>query len=138
LQILHALLVPLCVLAVAAVLLGLELRSWLAARRANLAGEEYGYRRRRFRRRMQADGMLAVVAILMGVGSLLDPARYPSTYVGIWVGVFVLVLWLILLALADAAVSLHRGQQAKQELLAERARLEAEIAAKPRGPNTRA
>jgi hypothetical protein len=133
---LQALLVPLCVLAVAAVLLGLELRSWHAARRSEFTSEERDYRRRRFRRRVQADGMLAVVAILMGVGSLLDPARHPSTYVGIWVGVFVLVLWLILLALADAAVSLHRGQQAKQELLAEKARLEADLAPKPRGPSS--
>ena len=91
---------------------------------------------RRFRRRVQADVMLVLIAVLMGAGSLVEPAAHPSTYVGIWVGVFVLVLWLILLAMADAAVSLHRGQQAKQELLAEKAKLEAELAARPRRPKS--
>ncbi len=135
LPILQILIVPLSVLAVAAVLLGLEVRSWRAARRAPLTPEEHDYRRRRFRRRIQADGMLAIVAVLMLAGSLVEPVHYPSTYVGIWASVFLLVLWLVLLALADAAVSLHRGHQAQQDLLAEKARLEAELGPEPRRPD---
>ncbi len=118
---------PLCVLAVAAVLLGLELRSWRHAQCADLPPEERDHRRRRFRRRMQANGMLAVVAALMLTGLLVDPGQHRWTYVGIWVAVILLVLWLILLALADALVSLHRGRRAHHELLIERARLEAEV-----------
>jgi hypothetical protein len=79
---------------------------------------------------MQANGMLAVAGALMLVGSLLEPRQYPSTYVGIWVAVFILVLWLILLALADALVSLHRGQRARHAQLAEQAKLEAELRTK--------
>jgi hypothetical protein len=135
LPILRTLIFPLGVLAVAVVLLAVELRGWRAARRRELSSEELDYRRRRFRRRVQADVMLALVAVLMGAGSLIEPARYPSTYVGIWAGVLVLVLWLILLALADAAVSLHHGQQDKAELLAERTKLEADLAARSRRPD---
>jgi hypothetical protein len=129
----QALIVPIAVLTVAAVLLVWEVRSWRAARGGQLPPDERDYRRRRFRRRVQADGMLAVVAVLMLAGSLVEPTGYPSTYVGIWVGVFVLVVWLILLALADAAVSLHHGQKARQELLAEQAKLEAELRSRTGG-----
>jgi hypothetical protein len=131
--ILQILIVPCLVLAVAAVLLGWELRGWRAARREALPAEERDHRRRRFRRRMQANGMLAIVAVLMAAGSVVSWERYPSTYVSIWVAVFVLVVWLILLALADAAVSLHRGRRAQQHLLAEQARLEAEVRSNARG-----
>ncbi len=128
--ILRILIVPLCVLAVAAVLLGWELRSWRRAQRDALPPEERDHRRRRFRHRMQANAMLAVVAALMFTGLSIEPGEHRWTYIGIWAAVVLLVLWLILMALADALVSLHRGRRARQELLIEQAKLEAEVRAR--------
>jgi len=127
---------PAVVLMVAALLLWLEVRSWRGAACRETPGKERDHRRRRFRRRMQAGGMLAVVAGLMFAGLLVEPMRYPSSYVWIWVAVFVLVVWLILLALADAAVSLLRGHQAAQDLLEEQAKLEAALRSKSRRPKS--
>ena len=45
-----------------------HVRSWRAFQRTNLAAEEFDYRRRQFRRRMQTSAMLGILAVAMFAG----------------------------------------------------------------------
>ena len=124
---LQSAIVPLFVIGVAIALVLLDIRSWRSAKAAQLTGPDRDFRWRRFRRRMQSSAMLALAGILMLVGELIVPNDYPTLYISVWAAVFLLILWIVLLALADAVSSLQRNHRLKQDLIVDRAMLQAKI-----------
>ncbi len=111
---------------------------WLAwqAQKADGENDESDIRflRRRFRRRMQASGMMALIGLLLPIGDWVDLFRpAPGWFAAYWGLVLLLVMWLFLLAIGDmvstrahAAVALNRikaqQRQLEQEALALRKR----------------
>jgi hypothetical protein len=87
---------------------------------------------RRFRRRLQATGLLVLIGILIPVGDIeVLFANRPGLFAAHWIAVIVLVLWVGLLAVGDLAstrvhsrVSLSRIEQKKRELEREVAALQ--------------
>jgi hypothetical protein len=102
-----------------------HVRSWRRMRdNAELGDEERTYYYRRYRRRLQISGMLAILGILIGVGDVILPWQqrplWPTLY---WIGVLLLTGWVLLLGIADlvstAAYSraqLARVRQQQREL----------------------
>jgi hypothetical protein len=82
---------------------------------------------RRFRRRMQASGMLAVAAVALTVGMAIPRDRYPSLFVFFWCGVMLLVVWMLLLAVGDAVSTSLHANRLRREHRIETARLKAEM-----------
>lgn len=78
-----------------------HLASWRALRETDLDPEEFDYRRRQFRRRMQTSLMLGAVGVAILIGSRISPQAHPSLFVFYWWGVGLLVIWVALLAVAD-------------------------------------
>lgn len=83
-------------------LIASHVAAWRRAQRENLPPRDLEFRRRQFRRRVQASGMLALAAVGLGVGQLIPWREWPSMYVGFWFGTAVLLLWIVALALGDA------------------------------------
>lgn len=87
---------------------------------------------RRFRRRLQATGLLVVIGILIPVGDIeMLFAGRPVLFAVHWFSVIGLVMWVGLLAVGDLAstrahsrVSLHRLEQKQRELEREVAALQ--------------
>jgi hypothetical protein len=88
--------------------------------------------RRRFRRRLQATGLLVLIGILIPVGDIeVLFANRPLLFALHWLAVIALVMWVGLLAVGDLAstrahsrVSLHRLEQKQRELEREVAALQ--------------
>ena len=104
-----------------------HVRSWREVRAEDLEDAERQFQWRRFRRRMQASGMLALLAVAMAVGLALPPKRYPVLYVWYWYAVVFLVFWLCLLALADLIASRAHYTRLKRDYRVEQAKLAAHI-----------
>ncbi len=122
------LLLPLIVFLIAAGLLWWHMREWREAQECNLDDNERRFRARRFRRRMQASGMLALIGVAIAGGQTIDARQHPSLFVYFWFGVIVLVFWTCALALADALSShLQVTRNLRQHHIV-RAQLAAEIA----------
>ena len=91
-------------------------------------GEQIRYRRR-YRRRMQTSGMLALLGLMIAIGDALVPwQRFPNLFAA-WIAVMLmLVAWIILLALGDlastAAHTRHDLARVRQEQRALELRLE--------------
>lgn len=128
--------VSLLLLAAAVGLMLSHLRTWRRVRQGGRQAdeeiarhsEEFDYRRRQFRRRMQTSGMLAVLAVAVLAGELLT-AWIDSRWfeLAFWGSVLLLLAWICLLALLDAvATSLHFGRL-RQSHLNEQARLQAQL-----------
>ena len=103
---------------------------WQAQRdEEQLSDRERNRYYRRFRRRMQTSGMLALLGLMIAVGDALVPwQRFPNLFV-VWIGLMLLlVLWIILLALGDLASttahSRHELARVRQEQRALELRLE--------------
>lgn len=104
------------------VMMGLGLMRWhLVAWRdqrhdPSITDSERLHYRRRYRRRMQTSGLLALLGVLIGAGDALIPwQKFPLLFVG-WIALMLLlVVWIILLALGDmASTTLHsRGELAR-------------------------
>lgn len=100
-------------------------RSWRHQQNVpNLSDDERRYYFRRYRRRMQISGMLALDGILIALGGILFliPPR-PLVLSLYWLGVLLLTGWVILLAMGDywstaarGRIELARVQQKKREL----------------------
>lgn len=103
-------------------------RSWQHQQNVpNLSDDERRYYFRRYRRRMQISGMLALDGILIALGGILFliPPR-PLVLSLYWLGVLLLTGWVILLAMGDywstaarGKIELARVQQKKRELARE-------------------
>jgi Na+/H+ antiporter NhaD/arsenite permease-like protein len=100
---------------------------WRSVRDQERDEEEKQFQWRRFRRRMQASSMLALVAIGMGAGLHVPLAREPSLFVYVWSGVFLLTLWIVVLALADALATRAHAMRVRQDHLVAHDRLKAEL-----------
>jgi len=89
---------------------------------------ERDFRRRQFRRRIQASGLLTLMAPAVYFGQRIDRGQDPSRFVFWWCGLAGLVLWLVLLALADALSTLIFSQRVIREDRTARALLRTELA----------
>ncbi|MGE0607382.1 MAG: hypothetical protein AB7O62_09835 [Pirellulales bacterium] len=122
------LLLPLTVFLIAAGLLWWHQREWHQANARPLDDADRLFHARRYRRRMQASGMLALIGVALAGGQSMDIRQNPSLYVYFWFGVIGLVLWACALALADAlSTHLHAARGLRQHQIT-RAQLAAEIA----------
>jgi hypothetical protein len=89
----------------------------ILARRAHAAAaldeEERVYRRRQFRRRMQASALIGVVGAAVLGGLWVDGPPGEALY---WFGVLLVVIWILILAAFDAAStqSFFRVEQKRQ------------------------
>ena len=102
-----------------------HVRSWRRAAASPLDGGERDYRYRQFRRRMQTSAMLALLAVLLGVGPWIG--RGPAWVAAYAAAVLILVVWICLLAAVDAlATRLHYGRL-RHECFVERAVLQAQL-----------
>ncbi len=85
------------------------------------------YYRRRLRRRVQTSGMVGVLGVVMILGLLVPGHQFPWLYVFIWIGALLLLAWIVLLALADWVASYQYHTQLRNDLLVNRAVLEAQV-----------
>lgn len=82
---------------------------------------------RRFRRRMQASGLLVVLGILISGGQLIDGREMPALFGIYWLFVLFLTFWVILLALGDAASILSYSKLSQGKLNQQRREIEREF-----------
>jgi hypothetical protein len=111
----------------AAALLAWHMRTWRTVNQQERDETERDFQWRRFRRRMQASGLLALVAVAMAVGVSIPWQRFPSLYVFYWYAVMALVAWLCALAVADVVASRAHLARLRREHLVAQARLAAEV-----------
>lgn len=95
----------------------------------SLTEPERGLYGRRYRRRMQTSGLLAVLGVLLGLGDVVVAQQIsPLLFVAWILAMLLLVCWIILLALGDmASTAVHSRQQlarVRQEQRALELRLE--------------
>jgi uncharacterized membrane protein YesL len=83
--------------------------------------------RKRYYRRTQASGMMALIGILMIVGLLFITKDHKLLFGFYWMFVLVLTFWLILLALGDAVSIATYSRSAQTRLNEQRRILEAEL-----------
>jgi hypothetical protein len=120
--------VSLLMLSAAVVLMVSHVRSWRACRQAELDAEEFEYRRRQYRRRMQTSAMLAVLAVAMLVGYVLTLWLGSKVFaLAFWTGIILVVGWTCLLALVDIWATKHYFGRLRHDTMVEQAKLRAEI-----------
>lgn len=86
--------------------------------------------RRRYRRRMQASGLMALIGVLIPIGDSVE--RFddaPGFFAVYWIVVLALVLWLILLAAGDLAATKAHSTVALNRIRKQQRQLEREAAA---------
>ena len=105
-----------------------HVRTWRRFRELELEPEEFDYRRRQFRRRMQTSAMLGLLAIAIFVGELLV-AWSDSVWFGMsfCVGMLIVVIWVGLLAAVDIFATKHHYNRLRQSYVIEQAKLQAEL-----------
>ena len=126
-ELLPALMLGLLLLAAAAGLIASHVRTWHRARGNELESVEQDYRRRQYRRRLQASGMIGLVGILLPLGTLIPLQLHPSLFVFFWFGVMLLTVWIMLLALGDMFSTRNFARRAQRENLVRQAKLRAEL-----------
>ena len=103
-------------------------RTWRRFRQQELGPDEYRYRRRQFRRRMQTSAMLALLAVAIFAGDVLTQ-RIESKWFSLcfWSGVLLGVLGVGLLAAADIWATKYYYDRLRQSYLIEKAKLQVEL-----------
>jgi hypothetical protein len=99
----------LLLLGVSVVLMYLHWRAWKVFQQGELPPAEFDYRRRQFRRRMQASGMIGIVglalfagvAFFLGRESLVPWIEDLVVIVTYWFAVLLVTVWMFLLAFVD-------------------------------------
>lgn len=94
---------------------------------SNLDAAELTYYRRRFRRRMQASGLMAIIGVMLPIGDsvqLFRPA--PGWFALYWSIVLLLVMWLFVLAVSDMLSTRTHSSIAMNKLRAQQRALERE------------
>ena len=103
-------------------------RSWRRARQGELEREEFDYRRRQFRRRMQTSAMLGLLAVGLFVGHSMpfwvESIVFQAAY---WCGMLLLVVWVGLLALVDVIATKYYFGRLRQSYLLKQTKLQAEL-----------
>jgi hypothetical protein len=121
-------LVSVLLLLVAAGLIVSHVRTWRGFQQENADAEEFDYRRRQFRRRMQTSAMLAVVAAGLLIGYLLTVWLRSDWFTVIyWIAMMGLACWIVLLAIVDAWATKHHFGRMRYHCLVEQAKLQAEL-----------
>jgi fatty acid desaturase len=121
-------LVSLLLLACAGALIVAHVRTWRHAIGCAPTREEFDYRRRQFRRRMQTSAMMAVLALALFVGQLLtDMVESQWFAIVYWLAVLIVVGWVGLLAFADVLATKFHYDRIRHGYIVERAKLEAEL-----------
>ena len=111
----------------AVVLLVSHVRAWRAFQRQSLEAEEYDYRRRQFRRRMQTSAMLALLAVAVLVGYVLSFWLCSDAFIFVfWTIVMAVACWVALLAGVDIWATKHHFGRLRHHCLVEQAKLQAQ------------
>ncbi len=105
-------------------LLWIHWRAWGACRSEELDEREFDFRRRQFRRRVQASAMIGIVGVAVVVGLAITDATILAI---LWLAVVSLVVWMLLLAFADMVSSYYYYQQIRAEHMAEHASLQSQL-----------
>jgi hypothetical protein len=121
------LLFPALVTALALTMLIVHRRAWRALQSRSLDACEFDYHHRRFRRRVQASSLLALVGPALVVGHRIPPREWPWLFVGYWILVVLVTAWIGLLALGDAVASGRYFSLLRRQRTATRAELQDEI-----------
>jgi hypothetical protein len=122
------LLIPGLVTALAVVMIVGHRRAWEAQRGRRLEPGDQRYLARRYRRRMQASSLLALLGPALFVGHRISPQQLPRLFVGYWIGVALVTIWIGLLAAGDALATGQHFSLKKRRGIDARARLQAELA----------
>ncbi|MBN2580841.1 MAG: hypothetical protein JXB10_17780 [Pirellulales bacterium] len=105
-----------------------HLRQWRRVRPELITQDEYDYRRRRHRRRMQTSVMLGLAGAAFFVGELLprwiDSDLFFLLY---WAAVLLLILWVVLLAAADIWATKAYYGRIRNAYFHEKLKIEAEL-----------
>jgi hypothetical protein len=118
----------LMLLFVSAVLMLAHWRGWNAVRQQALPQEEYDYRRRQCRRRMQASGMIGIVGIALFLGeTFIRWFNDPVVTAVFWAAVVLVTVWMALLALVDIWATKRYVNRAFQDDLLDQTKLQAEL-----------
>ncbi len=105
-----------------------HVRAWRAFKQEGLDAEDFDYRRRQFRRRMQTSAMLGLLAVALPAGMAITTwLRSGWVFLFYCLAMILLVCWVILLALVDAWATKHHFGRLRDKCLVEKLRLEAEI-----------
>lgn len=105
-----------------------HVRTWRRVRQQGLEPDDYDYRRRQYRRRMQTSAMLGLLAVAILVGQLAALQIESRIFVfGYWGGVLLVVGWVGLLAVVDMLATKHHFSRLRQVYLVEQAKLQAEL-----------
>ncbi|MBD3673740.1 MAG: hypothetical protein HUJ26_09475 [Planctomycetaceae bacterium] len=81
----------------------------------------------RYRRRMQASGILVLLGGMISGGQFLDGQAMPGFFGLYWLFVLFMTFWVILLALGDAASTLSYSKVAQNKLKQQRQEIEKEF-----------
>lgn len=105
-----------------------HVRAWRAFQQQDLDPEEFDYRRRQFRRRMQTSAMLGLLGVALSVGYRLTVWLGPEIFVTVfWIAVMLVACWVALLGLVDIWATKHHFGRLHHNCLVEQAKLKAEI-----------
>ena len=105
-----------------------HVRTWRRVRQRGLEADDYDYRRRQYRRRMQTSAMLGLLAVAILVGQLAALRIESRIFVFVyWGGVLLVVGWVGLLAVVDMLATKHHFGRLRQTYLVEQAKLQAEL-----------
>jgi hypothetical protein len=121
------LLVSVLLLASAVAMMISHVRAWRNFRQQQLDAEEFNYRRRQFRRRMQTSAMLGVLAVALSAGHFLSFWLHSNWFeLGFWGVTMLVAFWLALLALVDLWATKRHFARQQERSLVEQVRLAAE------------
>ncbi len=121
-------LISLLLLLCAAGLMASHVRAWRRIRQQEPPPEDFDYRRRQYRRRMQTSAMLGLLAVAIFVGQLIS-SRIESRFfaLGYWGAVLLVVGWVALLAAVDMLATKHHFNRLRQTYFVEQAKLHAQL-----------
>jgi hypothetical protein len=125
---LPTILFSLLLLLVAGVLMLVHWRRWKAFQREELPPAEHDYRRRQFRRRMQASGMIGIVGIALVFGDtfIVWFNDWVVTVV-FWAAVLLVTIWIALLAMVDIWATRAYIDRIYENDILEQTKLQAEL-----------
>ena len=120
---------------VAAMMLIRNTMYWYAVRKDEMEEREQNFFHRQYRRRSQANSIIAIVGVAIILGVWVTDSVMVAAY---WLGVALLVGWMALLAVVDLVTTRMHYSRLHREQLERRALLEAEIKQlRKRGTNGR-
>jgi UDP-N-acetylmuramyl pentapeptide phosphotransferase/UDP-N-acetylglucosamine-1-phosphate transferase len=105
-----------------------HVRQWRRVQAASITPEEYDYRWRQFRRRMQTSTMLGIIAVAIFFGVLLERwIIWKPFFVIYWLAVLLLLLWVMVLAMVDIWATKFYYDRLRNSYFHEKLKLEAEL-----------